>query len=1221
MNRTKYLRWPFFIFVILLLAGITSEVFLFRGSDNSASIKSVSGTMRQKLSDIEKVIDHAAIELENIENGENFFAILSDYNPLLKQKELSLLIFDVDSLVYWSDNATSFSQQIADAEEGLLQLPNAWVTVSKKQVGQHTVYGLVILKYAYNINNNYLGNRFARGFNLPDNYEIQFFESENSYALYDLSNSYLFSIKPAGNLPCMYQWLYIPLLLFIAALFAFFILIYRLNSHFFTKHQHLKMLGITALLIGIYILSGIYKLPRSVHLLHLFSPRFFAYSDELSSLGDFILLSLLTFFWGICFSRTFNLSNRLKSTPAGRIASLSVLLLFSAILFVVIRWLIKILIMNSSISLAVYRIEEITTYSFAGFLLTGLLFLASFFILVRISRIYKSNVSLKEFFIVLLAVYGLFSILLLHFGQNDDFRLNIFFGIIAATIFYIGKKNALTHRLSLIVVFTSIYTLAGLSLVVRFDEKHEQKVQKLMAMNMTSEHDPTAELFLRDIDKIITSDTFLVQELYPPYDFIADYLDQTYFSGYFREYDIQYTICQANDSLIIQPENIKEPCMPFFDSLTSSNGSVIDGTNFYFLDNMNGRKTYFGKFEFQFDDQRPETSIFIELNSKLLSEGTGFPELLLPASSIEKRITGNYSFAKYNNHELVDRGGEYTYALHLSAYDSITSRGTSFYEQNDFVHCMYTSNNRDVVIVSRRALSMYDYLIAFPYLFIFLFGLSVIVNFITRPRIELWAIRKSLRLRIQTAIVGIVFMALLLVGTGTVYYNISQYQRSHREELINTIKTVSTEVSYIFSNIDKPDDELSKYLNYELIRMSDIFWTDINIFDTRGNLMATSRPEVFNKGLISTKMEHSAFKNLSVHNPMRFLHEEKIGSLKYISGYVPVNNNAGKIVAYLNLPYFTKEKEFRQDITTFILAFINLYVFLLLASILVAYFISDRITNPLRLIRENLSGMQLGKKTKPIQYRTDDEIGLLVSEYNKKLYELEESAELLARSERETAWREMAKQIAHEIKNPLTPMKLNIQFLQRTQPDAPDYNQKVEKVTNMLIEQIDNLSSIASEFSNFAKIPKANNVVFNAAQRLSETIDLYNFTGQVVIQKHFNSEDEFYVEADKEQFSRAIINLIRNGIQAIPENKKGIINIYLTKKNNWVRITIEDNGKGIPDNLKDSIFVPNFTTKSSGAGLGLAITRNIVETFKGKIGFESALGSGTKFYIELPMKQ
>jgi len=328
----------------------------------------------------------------------------------------------------------------------------------------------------------------------------------------------------------------------------------------------------------------------------------------------------------------------------------------------------------------------------------------------------------------------------------------------------------------------------------------------------------------------------------------------------------------------------------------------------------------------------------------------------------------------------------------------------------------------------------------------------------------------------------------------------------------------------------------------------------------------------------------------------------------------------GSKIGYLNLPYFTREKEFRQEVTTMILAFINIYVFLFLASILVAYFISSRITDPLKLIRNHLQGVQLGKNPAPIQYRSNDEIGILVSEYNRKVEELANSAELLARSERESAWREMAKQIAHEIKNPLTPMKLNIQFLQRTDPaKVENYDEIMKRVTETVIEQIDNLSAIATEFSNFAKIPKPQNERFNLAERLRDIIKLYDYTDESDFVTQFEGAEKIEVYADKEQFSRAIINLIKNAIQAIPENGNGKIIIEIVDEKESAVVKVTDNGKGIPDNLKESIFVPNFTTKTSGAGLGLAITKNIVENFKGEIWFTSEQGSGATFFIRIPV--
>jgi nitrogen fixation/metabolism regulation signal transduction histidine kinase len=291
----------------------------------------------------------------------------------------------------------------------------------------------------------------------------------------------------------------------------------------------------------------------------------------------------------------------------------------------------------------------------------------------------------------------------------------------------------------------------------------------------------------------------------------------------------------------------------------------------------------------------------------------------------------------------------------------------------------------------------------------------------------------------------------------------------------------------------------------------------------------------------------------------------------------------------------------------------------LLASIVFAVFIANQITRPLVVIQENLQKMQLGKHNEPIYYRRNDEIGSLVKEYNKKVDELAVSAELLARSERESAWREMAKQVAHEIKNPLTPMKLNIQHLQRAKGRGKEYNEYIERVTATLIEQIDNLSNIATEFSNFAQIPNARNQVFELAGHLKKVIGLFEPDERAEINFNYKGFENINVNADREQLSRAIINLVKNATQAIPEEQKGKIEISLNRREHMAVIAVSDNGLGIPVELRDKLFSPSFTTKTSGMGLGLAIVKNIVENFSGKIWFETELEKGSTFYIEIPV--
>ncbi|NLB26513.1 MAG: HAMP domain-containing histidine kinase, partial [Bacteroidales bacterium] len=480
------------------------------------------------------------------------------------------------------------------------------------------------------------------------------------------------------------------------------------------------------------------------------------------------------------------------------------------------------------------------------------------------------------------------------------------------------------------------------------------------------------------------------------------------------------------------------------------------------------------------------------------------------------------------------------------------------------------------------------------------------------------SIKFDLKFRIQASIISIVFISLLMVAIATVWYNVKEYKEKHQNDLNEKMISIAGEIDIRLEDADKMSSELVNQLNREASRLSNVFRTDINIYNTDGRLIASSRPEIFDRGLISEAMNSKAFYEIFKNYQINYSQPEKIGKMSYLSAYRPVINNSGDYLGVINLPYFISQDRYSQELSTIIVAFINLYVLLLLVSIIVAVFISSQITKPLVLIQENLRKMELGKRNEPIYYEKNDEIGSLVKEYNKKVDELAVSAELLARSERESAWREMAKQIAHEIKNPLTPMKLNIQHLQRTKGKGKEYDEYIEKVTSTLIEQIENLSNIATEFSNFAKIPVARTQVFKLADQIQKVIDLFD-NYQVDIDFYVNGLEYLEVNVDREQFSRAMINLMKNAIQSIPPEKAGSVVIILDRHEHKAVISIADNGEGIAEELRDRLFRPSFTTKSSGMGLGLAIVKSMVENFKGRVWFETKTGEGSVFYIEIPI--
>ncbi|HPQ20544.1 MAG TPA: HAMP domain-containing sensor histidine kinase, partial [Saprospiraceae bacterium] len=339
----------------------------------------------------------------------------------------------------------------------------------------------------------------------------------------------------------------------------------------------------------------------------------------------------------------------------------------------------------------------------------------------------------------------------------------------------------------------------------------------------------------------------------------------------------------------------------------------------------------------------------------------------------------------------------------------------------------------------------------------------------------------------------------------------------------------------------------------------------------------------------------------------------------YQKTYTPLyHSKTGKFRGILMVEYNKKDPAIRS-IVDFVGTILNVYIFLFLLAGAISIAISNSITKPLSQLGDKLRQFKLGKENQSLEWSGNDEIGMLINDYNNLAEELSQSAELLARTERDMAWREMAKQVAHEIKNPLTPMKLSMQYLEKAIDANPEKAKElIQRISSTLIEQIENLNQIASEFSNFAKMPSTTNenVILN---EVVETIhDLFRKREDMDISLNEPIED-LTVYADRNQLVRILNNLVKNAIQAIPHDKKGKIVISLYKSDKDAIISIQDNGTGIPESMRDKVFTPNFTTKSSGTGLGLAISANMIDTMNGKIYFETEENEGTTFFVQIPL--
>ena len=365
-------------------------------------------------------------------------------------------------------------------------------------------------------------------------------------------------------------------------------------------------------------------------------------------------------------------------------------------------------------------------------------------------------------------------------------------------------------------------------------------------------------------------------------------------------------------------------------------------------------------------------------------------------------------------------------------------------------------------------------------------------------------------------------------------------------------------------------------------------------------------------------MNASAFWKLMKEKRSILIQWEEIGTLRYNSAYIPFFNAQNRLMGFVNLPYFSKQDELTKEISAVLVTFTNIYILIILISVFINLLISKYITSPLTLLANTMSRLRLGRINEKITWKQADEIGQLVHEYNRMVDELSQSAAMLARSEREGAWREMAKQVAHEIKNPLTPMKLNVQYLQKAWNEkAKDWDQRLERFSKTLIEQIDTLSSIASGFSDFAQMPSENREQLNIVTLLPFVISLYRDSSPIDFVFQSAASNPF-VFGDKKQLIRVFTNLINNAIQSIEKPEKGIVRIHVENEKEQLILQISDNGSGIPQSQQDYIFQPNFTTKSSGMGLGLAIVKGIVNNMGGEITFSTEENKGTTFTIKFP---
>lgn len=478
--------------------------------------------------------------------------------------------------------------------------------------------------------------------------------------------------------------------------------------------------------------------------------------------------------------------------------------------------------------------------------------------------------------------------------------------------------------------------------------------------------------------------------------------------------------------------------------------------------------------------------------------------------------------------------------------------------------------------------------------------------------------RFSLRVRIFIAMILLVLLASILIASVAIYQYNEEARDYHNERLERKEENIKESINYAIRKTTYPvsTETMALIFKNEIYEIAAIHKLQLNLYDLDGGLIKSSKA-TFETDSLTKCLSADVLNTLANTIEHRHVSKTVENNEVFLSSYSYITDHQFKPLAILNIPYLENDDFLNKELNEFLVRLGYAYILMLIIAITLAYFLSKYITKSLKTISDKINETRLEKHNKKIEIgATSEEIATLVRAYNRMIDELEESAVKLAKSEREQAWREMAKQVAHEIKNPLTPMRLTVQSFQR-KFDTNDEHiyQKVDEYSKTLIQQIDTMSAIASAFSNFAKMPAQQNEVLNLVEITRLALDI--FSEDYI--EFIADSDRIMARFDKAQLIRVINNLVKNGIQAIPDNQKNkkiIVRVYEDVET--INISISDNGVGISEINSQKIFEPKFTTKSSGMGLGLAMVKNIVETYNGSITFTSKKDVGTTFKVTFP---
>ncbi|TAH07423.1 MAG: sensor histidine kinase [Sphingobacteriia bacterium] len=1159
----------------------------------------------------------------------------------LQKTEFGFFIFkqsytDKPVPLYWNTNKMVVAPTDLQKQDGtsFINSPNGQFISVKKNIRLRKLNYIAIavlpIRWSYFIQNKYFHTNFAGYPALNEQYQIT--NNPADFRVLNTKGNYLFSVQlQEGRAFIAYDT--ITILLRLAAVLLLFFFLHSIAEELVATLSFYKGYGFLVGSVFLFrLITYLVPFPFDYSKLPLFDPSIYASNWLHPSLGD-LLVNAVLFYWLLQFFKNYGTKWEGKTSVSVNVFTAGSVFLYTNSAFLIIS-IIKSLIEDAKISFDVTNFFSLTIYSTIGIIILCFLTLGFFYlsqVLLRILFQYEFN---KLKIITCIVLSGFLNMLLFYKAADIPMQLCLIAWLIGYLLLLYYRKADMRLpiiRSSFFIFWVMIFALSIASFVIYQNREVEFEQRKRIAEKLAIQTDPSGENLLyiaaTNFDNSFLQKNFSrFQESEYTNKFIKDSLTNQNFSGYLNKYDTRiYTF----DSLFHPIFNEDSLNYASIKTIVLNQSKPTDIPDLFTYESSKDGFNYI----YQKTVQQGETVLgylFIVLKSERYKSEALYPELFNQTQDVINDLNGNYAYAIYSNRKIINHFNNYNFPTELST-SKVPVFEFSYRKEGDYTELWYNAGNNRQVVLVRKNTWVIEAITLFAYLFCsFLLIISIfhIGNLLIKSRFRFRPLQQLLRLnirsQIQATIIFVSVFSFIVIGIATISFFIYRFNTSNEERLSKSIQVMANEFNDQVESLVALDDMPNNPgVIYELERVvaqiSDLHNVDINYYDSDGVLLISTQPYIYNKHLLSEQMEPLAFLKLSNQHRIRVIQKESIGSFGYLSIYIPLINNAGVTYGYLNIPYLNSQLELNQEISGFLATLINLNAFIFLLAGAIAFFITSRITASLSLIGSTMQKMNLGAKNEEINWMRDDEIGVLVKEYNTMVRKLEHSVQQLAQNEREGAWREMARQVAHEIKNPLTPMKLSIQYLQRAiQEDAPNVKALSSGMVTTLIEQIDQLAKIAGDFSQFAIIGNVSLERFDIGEVIQSMVHLYMADDRVHIHWH-QSAMPCYILADRIQMSRLFTNLIQNGVEAgVALSGNAVIDIKVWLNGDTIQVTIQDQSGGIPDAMKPHIFSPNFTTKTSGTGLGLAICKGIVEKANGKISYHSTDGVGTIFTIVLP---